>query len=48
AQLHEVAAVYEQRATDEGTLFIAWIPRSAIHQFAPYITITAGNAARAS
>jgi GTP-binding protein HflX len=48
AQLHEVAAVYEQRATDEGTLFTAWIPRSAIHQFAPYITITASNAARAS
>jgi len=48
AQLHDVAAVYEQRATDEGTLFTAWIPPSAIHQFAPYITIGTGNAARAS
>ena len=36
AMLHEVAEVYEQRTSEEGTLVTAWIPRGAMHRFEPY------------
>ena len=36
ARLHEVAEIYEQRTTDEGTIFRAWVPRDAVHFFAAY------------
>ena len=36
ARLHEVGEVYEQTATDTGTLFKAWVPRDAVHLFEPY------------
>ncbi|HSP33812.1 MAG TPA: GTPase HflX [Thermoanaerobaculia bacterium] len=36
ARLHEVAEIYEQRTTDRGTIFRAWVPRDAVHFFAAY------------
>jgi GTPase len=36
ARLHEVAEVYEQTATDAGTLFTAWIPNEFLYLFEPY------------
>ncbi|HUP45841.1 MAG TPA: GTPase HflX [Thermoanaerobaculia bacterium] len=38
ARLHEVGEVYEQKTTDEGTLFRAWIPRDAVHLFEPFMS----------
>ena len=39
ARLHEVAQVHEQRVTDDATLVTAWIPRDALHEFAPYSAV---------
>ena len=43
ARLHEVAEVYEQRATDHAMLITAWVPFDALHLFDQYAT----NARRA-
>jgi GTP-binding protein HflX len=43
ARLHEVAEVYEQRATDNAMLITAWVPFDALHLFDAY----AVNARRA-
>ncbi|HEX7420094.1 MAG TPA: GTPase HflX [Thermoanaerobaculia bacterium] len=36
ARLHEVGEVYDQKVTDRGTIFRAWVPESAVHFFQPY------------
>jgi GTP-binding protein HflX len=36
AKLHEVAEIHEQRGTDDGTLFVAWIPHDSVHLFKPF------------
>jgi GTPase len=36
ARLHEVGEVYDQKVTDRGTIFRAWVPDSAVHFFQPY------------
>ncbi|HEX8153217.1 MAG TPA: GTPase HflX [Thermoanaerobaculia bacterium] len=36
ARLHEVAEVYEQKNTDEGVSFTAWVPHDAVHLFKPF------------
>ena len=38
ARLHEVAEVYEQRATDHAMLITAWVPFDALHLFDAYAT----------
>ena len=38
ARLHEVAEVYEQRATDHAMLITAWVPFDALHLFDRYAT----------
>ena len=43
ARLHEVAEVYEQRATEHAMLITAWVPFDALHLFDQYAT----NARRA-
>ena len=36
AQLHDVAEVYDQKVTDRGTIFRAWVPNHAVHLFQAY------------
>jgi GTPase len=36
AKLHEVAEVHEQRATDTGTRFRAWVPKDVVYLFAQF------------
>jgi GTP-binding protein HflX len=36
ARLHEVGEIYDQKITDRGTIFRAWVPESAVHFFQPY------------
>ena len=38
ARLHEVAEVYEQRATDHAMMITAWVPFDALHLFDAYAT----------
>jgi GTP-binding protein HflX len=38
ARLHEVAEVYEQRATEHAMLITAWVPFDALHLFDAYAT----------
>jgi len=33
ARLHEVAEIFEQTQTDEGTIFSAWVPNEFVHLF---------------
>ncbi len=33
AKLHDVAIIREQRSTDEGTVYTAWVPGDAVHIF---------------
>ena len=48
ARLHEVAVIYEQTTTDTDTLFTAWVPKDALHQFEPYAAATLLKSARVS
>jgi GTP-binding protein HflX len=48
ARLHEVAVIYEQTITDTATLFTAWVPKDALHQFEPYAAATLLKPARVS
>jgi GTPase len=48
AQLHEVAVVYEQSTTDTATLFTAWVPKDAIHQFEAFTAATLLKSAKVS
>jgi GTP-binding protein HflX len=48
AKLHEVAEVQQQRATDEGTLFTAWVPKGVMYLFREYALEAPGRARRAS
>jgi GTP-binding protein HflX len=48
AKLHEVAEVQEHRATDEGTLFTAWVPKGVMYLFRQYALEVPGRARRAS
>jgi GTPase len=36
AKLHELAEVYEQTVTEQGTIFRVWVPHHAVHLFEPY------------
>jgi len=36
ARLHQVAEIYEQRSTDQATIFRAWVPHDAVHFFSAY------------
>jgi GTP-binding protein HflX len=36
ARLHELGEIYDQKITDRGTIFRAWVPESAVHFFQPY------------
>ena len=48
ARLHEVAVIYEQTATDDATLFTAWVPKDVLHEFEPYAATTLLKPARVS
>jgi len=37
AKLHEVAEIHEQRATDEGIAFTAWVPKDLAYLFSEFI-----------
>ncbi len=36
ARLHDVAEIYDQKVTDRGTIFRAWVPDHAVHLFQAY------------
>ena len=36
ARLHDIAEIYDQKPTDHGTIFRAWVPDHAVHLFQAY------------
>jgi GTP-binding protein HflX len=48
ARLHEVAQVYEQKSTDSGTSFTAWVPKDSVHLFEAFAAASLLKPARVS
>jgi GTP-binding protein HflX len=48
ARLHEVAQIYRQTSTPDGTIFTAWIPNDAVHLFEAYASASVDESARVS